>query len=207
VSCLNYAIKKWCNKVTTAQAIYNDYKAGGVGFAYYANSVLVNNTGVLAAEVAWVTGTDSAAPSPFMVPVVQGLTVAEAEAAAFNAQLRALFDKKVPANDLMMGGKIYTATVESNTMGHIKVFDTSAVNDVQLEQQVRAFANQITGGMPLTAVSGSPTNIWAAKLPDGTIVNVRTHSTSKISRWTVDIISSPNLEHVTYRPKMEIKFK
>jgi hypothetical protein len=28
-----------------------------------------------------------------------------------------------------------------------------------------------------------------------------------MSRWTVDIISSPNLEHVTYRDKMEIKFK
>jgi hypothetical protein len=49
----------WARASATAQAIYNDYKAGGIGFAYMANGEVINNTGLLITEVGLdvITGT------------------------------------------------------------------------------------------------------------------------------------------------------
>lgn len=67
-----------------------------------------------------------------------------------------------------------------------------------------AYADELIGS---TSLKPHPTSlgVWYANLSDGTVVNVRSVSSSNASRLTVDIRgSAPDINGL---PKYEIKFK
>ncbi|MGJ7542041.1 hypothetical protein [Variovorax sp. LT1R16] len=104
-----------------------------------------------------------------------------------------LFSKEERGNSISLNGKAYTATPEGNRAGTTKVFNTSNLSDAQLEAQARAYVNDFINGAVLTPVSGNPPNVWSARMADGTIVNLRSVSTSNISRWTIEVKGNAQL--------------
>ncbi|WP_199032041.1 hypothetical protein [Ralstonia sp. ASV6] len=128
------------------------------------------------------------------------------------SELTELFDKSNSSNDITLGNAKYSATADSNRAGTTKIFDTRRLSDTQLEQQARAFADDLTGGIPLTP-KGNPPSVWTANLKDGTTVNLRSTSSSTVAstgasaRWTIDVINNPSLDPVTPRSRVEIKFQ
>jgi len=120
-------------------------------------------------------------------------------------ELVTLFNKQSSADDLVLGGKSYVAT--TNPAGTTKTFDTSGLSAADLDKQVFGYANELAAGRQLEAVD---VGVWTAKLDNGTIINVRSISSSNVSRWTMDVQGSPQLR--TLRPDFvknsyEIKFK
>jgi hypothetical protein len=126
---------------------------------------------------------------------------------ARNAELLGLFDKANPANSVKLGGKNYEVISES-TAGTAKLLDTAKVSDAALEKQVREYVSQLTGGAQLNAVPNRE-GYWFAKSADGTTVNMRSESSSKVSRWTVDVVGNDDVLSLvkTNRSKVEVKFK
>ncbi|MDO9437081.1 MAG: S-layer family protein, partial [Hydrogenophaga sp.] len=126
-------------------------------------------------------------------------------------ELRQLFNKQDSFDTLPMGGKSYTAT--TNPAGTTKTFDTSGIPAAELEQQVFAYAGELAGGAVIEPVmrNGAPLpGRWAAKLEDGTTINVRSVSSSNVSRWTVDVQASPALKDIKPSFKdnsYELKFR
>ncbi|ESH86953.1 filamentous hemagglutinin outer membrane protein [Cupriavidus sp. HPC(L)] len=127
-------------------------------------------------------------------------------------ELTELFDRANPRSDINLNGRTYTATSQSNKAGTTKVFDTSELSDAQIASQAQSFVRDLTGGIPLTP-KGNPPRVWTATMSDGTIVNLRSVSSSVVdasgarARWTVDIINSPSIKSSSARPRVEIKFK
>ncbi len=93
----------------------------------------------------------------------------------------------------------------TNSAGTTKLFNTSGLSDAELQRRVFDYAGEITGSQTLKLVDKG---VWATKLDDGTIVNVRNMSTSGIGRWTVEIQNSADLRSLgkIFRD-VEIKFK
>ena len=48
---------------------------------------------------------------------------------------------------------------------------------------------------------------WAARLADGTTINVRSVSSSGVSRWTIDVQNKEVWSPLVGRYKVELKFK
>jgi filamentous hemagglutinin len=118
--------------------------------------------------------------------------------------------KKDASESLLFGGQHMVANSQSNLAGTTKIFNTSAVKDEQLQTQVFNYAYGLTGGLPLTPPikNGTPVvGVWTASLPDGTIVNVRSVSSSAVARWTIDVIGSPIVKAATNTKAIEVKFK
>ncbi|ALR07844.1 DUF769 domain-containing protein [Xylella fastidiosa] len=123
-------------------------------------------------------------------------------------EVSALVDKKNPRNELLIAGIEVKATPRgsvggSNKSGTTKVFDSQALTDAQIKD----YAQQLTGGVPLKQTS-TP-GVYAAKLSDGTTVNLRSFSSSSDetkARWTIDIINNPTVRGVTNQ-RVELKFR
>ena len=110
--------------------------------------------------------------------------------------------QELGTNAIQFGGKIYPTTV--NPAGTTRTLDTRVLTAQELEQRVFAYADELIGS---TSLKPHPTSlgVWYANLSDGTVVNVRSVSSSNASRWTVDIRgSAPDINGL---PKYEIKFK
>jgi hypothetical protein len=129
-------------------------------------------------------------------------------------ELATLFDKQNATEQISLNGKTYKATTEGNRSGTTKVFDTSKLPDGELEAQAKAYVSDLTGGAPLKPVAGNPPNVWSASMADGTVVNVRSVSSSAIgntgrtARWTIDIQNNPTLQNLGTRfTRAEVKFK
>nr|WP_279583512.1 DUF769 domain-containing protein [Xylella fastidiosa] len=122
-------------------------------------------------------------------------------------EVSALLDKKNPRNELLIAGVEVKATPRgsvggSNKSGTTKVFDSQALTDAQIKD----YAQQLTGGMPLEKVKDG---VYAAKLSDGTIVNLRSVSKSNDvtqARWTIDIRNNPSFMEAGNK-KVELKFR
>lgn len=111
-----------------------------------------------------------------------------------------LFDKQQADNSVTLAGTRYAAT--TNPAGTTKTFDTAGVPAAELEKQVFEYASELAGGQILKAVDQG---VWTAKLPDGTTINVRSVSSSNVSRWTVDVLGP--LARRNDLPKYELKFQ
>ncbi|MGC4394663.1 hemagglutinin repeat-containing protein [Hydrogenophaga sp. T2] len=117
-----------------------------------------------------------------------------------------LFDKQQADNSVTLAGTRYAAT--TNPAGTTKTFDTSGLTDAQLETQVFGYAKELAGGAPVQPVmrNGVPLEgRWSATLADGTTINVRSVSSSNVSRWTVDVLGP--LARRNELPKYELKFQ
>lgn len=119
-----------------------------------------------------------------------------------------LFDKSKPNDTLDIGGKKIQATHpgypgESNLSGTTRVLKSQNLTD----QQIRDYAQQLAGNVPLKQVAP---NVFNAKLSDGTIINLRSISSSQQqtgARWTMDFIGNPRVRSVTNGKSLEMKFK
>ncbi|HHW4673310.1 MAG TPA: hypothetical protein ACQGQF_05790, partial [Xylella fastidiosa subsp. pauca] len=109
--------------------------------------------------------------------------------------VRGIEVKAVPYDRHVPGG--------SNKTGHVKVFDSHALTDAQ----IREYAQQLAGDVPLKQKSRP--GVYAAKLSDGTIVNLRSVSKSNDvtqARWTIDIRNNPSFMEAGNK-KVELKFR
>lgn len=121
-----------------------------------------------------------------------------------------LFDKSKPNDTLDIGGKKIQATPPgypggSNLSGTIRVLKSQNLTD----QQIRDCARQLAGNVPLKQVAP---DVFNAKLSDGTIINLRSISSSHSqqqtgARWTIDFIGNPRVRSVTNGKSLEMKFK
>ncbi len=96
----------------------------------------------------------------------------------------------------------------TNSADTTKLFNTSGLSDVELQKRVFDYAAELSGNAPIEKVlkNGLPMEgRWSAKLPDGTVVNIRSVSTSGAGRWTLEIKGS--LTDLNKLPKYELKFK
>lgn len=82
----------------------------------------------------------------------------------------------------MLGGKSYVAT--TNPAGTVRTFDPSGWSAADLEKQVFGYARELAAGRQLEAVG---VGVWTTKLDNGTTVNVRSVSSTGVSRWTIDV--------------------
>ena len=105
-------------------------------------------------------------------------------------------------NNLQIGHKIYPTTV--NPAGTTRTPDTSGLTGQELEQRVFAYASELAGNTPHKPHPTKP-GVWYANLSDGSIVNVRSVSSSNVSRWTIDVRGPAS--DINDLPKYEIKFK
>jgi len=72
------------------------------------------------------------------------------------------------------------------------------------------FAKELTGGVPIEPVLRNGVALegrWAAKLPGGTTVNVRSVSSSNVGRWTVDVQNKEVFGPLVGRDRVEMKFE
>ena len=95
----------------------------------------------------------------------------------------------------------------TNSSGTTKLFNTAAIPDAQLKQRVFSYASELSAGASFKAVDQG---IWATKLPDGTTINVRNVSSSRVGRWTVEIKGNLDLQTLNpsyKRNSYELKFK
>jgi hypothetical protein len=113
-----------------------------------------------------------------------------------------------PIDTLTISGKQIQATPAgtpggSNLSGTTKVFDSQSLTD----EQIRDYAQQLAGDVPLKQVAP---NVYNAKLADGTIINLRSVSSSRQktgARWTIDLIGNSSVSAVTKRKPVEMKFR
>ena len=99
------------------------------------------------------------------------------------------------------------ALENTNSSGTTKLFNTAAIPDAQLKQRVFSYASELSAGASFKAVDQG---IWATKLPDGTTINVRNVSSSRVGRWTVEIKGNLDLQTLNpsyKRNSYELKFK
>ncbi|QJP48541.1 DUF769 domain-containing protein [Xylella fastidiosa subsp. multiplex] len=106
-------------------------------------------------------------------------------------------------NPLVVEGIQLEAIPTRNKAGHVKLFASEMLTD----QQIRNYAQKLAPGVPLkeTRTKG----VYVANLSDGTVVTLRSESSSKDmtkARWTIDINKNPSLREVTDQ-KVEIKFR
>ncbi|WP_166520632.1 hemagglutinin repeat-containing protein, partial [Xylella fastidiosa] len=106
-------------------------------------------------------------------------------------------------NPLVVEGIQLEAIPTRNKAGHVKLFASEMLTD----QQIRNYAQKLAQGVPLkeTRTKG----VYVANLSDGTVVTLRSESSSKDmtkARWTIDINKNPSLREVTDQ-KVEIKFR
>ncbi|NBI37692.1 hemagglutinin, partial [Xylella taiwanensis] len=102
--------------------------------------------------------------------------------------------KAIPYDPKVQGG--------SNKAGNAKVFDSQALT----EQQIKNYAQELAGNVPLKEMRPG---IYRADLSDGTIVHLRSVSTSQDvtkARWTIDIDNNPSLRDIT-KETVELKFR
>lgn len=101
--------------------------------------------------------------------------------------------------------------VRPNKIGTTKVFDTRRISPERLESEVRRFADQFTGGAPLSAGGDLPTRRWSFKSPEGFTVTIRTVSRSRFDgeapRWTVEILNANGRADGWRSGKIEFKFR
>ncbi|TWP36011.1 hypothetical protein FNS27_06380, partial [Xylella fastidiosa subsp. fastidiosa] len=101
----------------------------------------------------------------------------------------------IPYDPLVKGG--------SNKAGNVRVFKSEALTD----KQIMNYAQQLAGDVPLKKIKEG---LFAAKLSDGTTVNLRSFSKSQDltkARWTIDIQNNPSLMELTKTDKVELKFR
>ncbi len=106
-------------------------------------------------------------------------------------------------NPLVVEGIQLEAIPTSNKAGHVKLFASEMLTD----QQIRNYAQKLAPGVPLKETSKK--GVYRADLSDGTIVHLRSVSSSKEStkaRWTIDIDKNPFLREVT-KERVELKFR
>ncbi|AIC10933.1 hemagglutinin [Xylella fastidiosa] len=85
----------------------------------------------------------------------------------------------------------------------MKVLESEAFSD----QKIREFAQQLAGDVPLKETSKK--GVYRADLSDGTIVHLRSVSSSineTKARWTIDIEKNPSLREIINK-RIEIKFR
>jgi len=132
-----------------------------------------------------------------------------------NAELTDLFTKSNPNNSLQLGDTKYLATSASNASGTGKVFDTSALSNTQLQDEVFAYAQQLAGGKELQQVTQNGVAMegrYFVKLDDGTTINVRSVSESTLTdgtkpRWTIDVINTEKFKPLVGKKEVEVKFQ
>ncbi len=185
-------------------------------------------TGLITAETGAAIASGATTPGSIADGLATGasrqLTAAERGALQeFNAVLRSVGQQKILAQQeqrlgelvqvFKPGSNIKELTLagervmlqNTNSAGTTKLFNTSGLSDAELQRRVFDYAGEITGSQTLKLVDKG---VWATKLDDGTIVNVRNMSTSGIGRWTVEIQNSADLRSLgkIFRD-VEIKFK
>lgn len=87
-----------------------------------------------------------------------------------------IFDRNNTESDLMVFGQKFKQVLGeggSNKAGNVKVFATEKLT----EQNIRAYAESLTGGVPFTEIPNKPGRYYA-KLANGSTVNLRKVSTS-----------------------------
>jgi len=119
-------------------------------------------------------------------------------------ELRKLYDKNNPTQDLNIDGQTIRQGEVSNSYGTTKVFESQSLTD----QQIQKYAQQLAGDTPLKEVRSG---IYTANLSDGSLITLRNVSTSEAktgARWTVDIRNSQRLNELGNKySRVEIKFK
>ncbi|TNV88551.1 hemagglutinin [Xylella fastidiosa] len=126
---------------------------------------------------------------------------------AFNKAL-ALIDKSNPSSEFVFSGLKAKVTPPcfvggSNKAGNVKVLESEAFSD----QKIREYAQQLAGDVPLKETSKK--GVYRADLSDGTIVHLRSVSSSSNetkARWTIDIEKNPSLREIINK-RIEIKFR
>ena len=114
--------------------------------------------------------------------------------------------KRGSESSVTLDGQL-VALEKTNASGTTKLLNTSAIPDAQLEKQVFDYASELSGGKVLKKVDEG---VWSIKLEDSTIINVRSVSSSNVSRWTIDVRGNPKLGYLKPNNKdnqYEIKFK
>ncbi|UIT40456.1 DUF769 domain-containing protein [Xylella fastidiosa] len=126
---------------------------------------------------------------------------------AFNKAL-ALIDKSNSSSEFVFSGLKAKVTPPgsvggSNKAGNVKVLESEAFSD----QKIREYAQQLAGDVPLKETSKK--GVYRADLSDGTIVHLRSVSSSSNetkARWTIDIEKNPSLREIINK-RIEIKFR
>ena len=121
-----------------------------------------------------------------------------------------MFKPGSSVNELTMAGE-RVMLQNTNSSGTTKLFDTSAMSDVELQRRVFDYAGELSGNAPIEKVlkNGVPLEgRWSAKLQDGTTIDVRSVSKSGTGRWTVEILESSQMKKINENmgKKIEIKF-
>lgn len=127
---------------------------------------------------------------------------------AKNAELLALFDKNNPSSTVTLGKTSYNTLPppDSNVSGSTKTFNTASLSDAALQKEVMDYAQQLAGGQAITP-HATAKGVWNVQLADGTNINVRTASSSQVSRWTIEVLQSPTLSGISKKNAYEVKFK
>ena len=115
--------------------------------------------------------------------------------------------KRGSTSSVTLDGQL-VALEKTNASGTTKLLNTSAIPDAQLEKQVFDYASELSGGLAIKPVlkNGVPLEgRWTTSLSDGTIINVRSVSSSNVGRWTVEV--SGSITDINRLPKYELKFK
>ena len=187
-------------------------------------------TGLITAETGAAIASGAITPGSVTEGLATGvsrqLTAAERAALQeFNAVLRGVGQQKILAqqeqrlgelvqvfkpgrsiNELTLAGE-RVMLQNTNSSGTTKLFNTSAMSDVELQRRVFDYAGELSGNVPIEKVlkNGVPLEgRWSAKMQDGTTINIRSVSTSDTGRWTVEIKGS--LTDMNKLPKYELKF-
>ncbi|NHB62291.1 hypothetical protein C5472_14505 [Photorhabdus sp. RW14-46] len=121
-----------------------------------------------------------------------------------------IFDRNNTESDLMVFGQKFKQVLGeggSNKAGNVKVFATEKLT----EQNIRAYAESLTGGVPFTEIPNKLGRYYA-KLANGSTVNLRKVSTSADrtkARWTIEIIGDEQIGKLQDKVKkpVEIKFQ
>ncbi|MBD1227407.1 DUF637 domain-containing protein [Xenorhabdus griffiniae] len=120
-----------------------------------------------------------------------------------------IFDRNNTESELTVFGQKFKQVYGdggSNAAGTVKVFETQKLT----EQNIRAYAESLTGGVPLTQVPNKP-GFYFAKLADGSTINLRAVSTSADktkARWTVEIVRDKQFQvSDDAKRNVEIKFR
>ncbi|WP_350307651.1 hemagglutinin [Photorhabdus viridis] len=93
----------------------------------------------------------------------------------------------------------------SNKAGNVKVFATEKLT----EQNIRAYAENLTGGVPFTEIPNKPGRYYV-KLANGSTVNLRKVSTSvdrTKAHWTIEIIGDEQIGKLQDKVKKPVKIK
>jgi len=190
-------------------------------------------TGLITAETGAAIASGAITPGSVTEGLASGvsrqLTTAERAALQeFNAVLRGVGQQKILAqqeqrlgelvqvfkpgssiNELTLAGE-RVMLQNTNSVGTTKLFNTSALSDVELQRRVFDYAGELSGNAPIEKVlkNGLPLEgRWSAKMQDGTTINIRSVSTSETGRWTIDLVNKKKFLLLIGRDRVEVKFK